>query len=1067
MIKSISSKKTSKWKSVTCLCVFLLTFCSSMVFAQDITVTGIVTDETNDPLPGVSVLVKGTARGTITDVDGSYTLNAVQPQTVITFSYIGFLSQEVTVGNQRTINIIMREDAQALEEVVVIGYGVQKKKLVTGATINVTGEDLQKLNTTSPLTALQSRVPGVTIIQNNGQPGAGHIVNIRGLGTNGEARPLYVVDGMPAGNDALSHMAASDIESIDILKDAASAAIYGARGANGVVLITTKQGKAGKPKIEYNGYYGQQYMSKKPDLLTAKEYILVQNERKFNSGEAPYDWANLLPKGMYDDVMNDKWKGSDWVDAYYNKGAVTQGHAFSLSGGSDASKFSMGYSFTQQDGIFGEAVQPKYNRHTFRLNSDHVLLKVRDFEAIKIGQTLNYSYRTRSEIPAGNMYWNGFTHILRANPLMPVYNEEGGYYDQNDKNRDGWNFEGAFGNPIASVALSSQGLNLYKNHGMRAGAYLQIQPIKGLVWRSQFGYNMSAYSGRTMSKMYYLSTQSQRTYETVDQSQSVGYNWSLDNTLTYNTLLNGYHNITAQLGQSVEKSGFGEDVSAGRNFSNFEGLGWDYAWVNNYIPTQFNDRWNGGGPWGEWAAASFFGRVLYNYKETYMLTALLRYEGSSNFAPGKRWGAFPSFSAGWIVSSEPFMEAVRGTLDFLKLTASWGQNGNQAISGFQYITRYNFPRTALYYFGEDAKNTEYSGAVPARLKNPNITWETQQMLDLGFDSRFLNNRLGLGFNYYNRETKGLLLEAPIAGTWGIGAPTINGGSVRNTGTELTLSWFDRVNDFHYNIQMNGSYNKNEVTEIANTERILHGSSNVLSQTTGEFTRSEVGKPFGFFYGWKTDGIFQNQAEVDAYVNDKGNPIIPGAKPGDVRFVDLNGDGQINDLDKTMIGSGTPKYHAGINLGANYKGFDFSVQAAGAFGFQIAKSYRSFADNETANYTTSVFERWTGEGTSNHWPRLTNGNHINYQYVSDIFLEKGDYLKIQSIIFGYDFKKLLPTLPLGQLRLYFQAQNLFTFTGYSGMDPEIGFGDGVSTVRGIDVGYYPSAKTFLFGISATF
>ena len=444
----------------------------------------------------------------------------------------------------------------------------------------------------------------------------------------------------------------------------------------------------------------------------------------------------------------------------------------------------------------------------------------------------------------------------------------------------------------------------------------------------------------------------------------------------------------------------------------------------------------------------------------------MRADGSSNFARGKRWGSFPSVSAGWVVSNEAFLESLRGTLDFLKLRASWGQNGNQNIAGFQYLTKYEFPNLAVYYFG-DSKNTQSTGAVAGVLKNPDVTWETSEQIDLGFDARFLNARLGLTFDYYVKTTKDWLLTAPISATWGFSAPSVNGGAVQNKGVELAFTWNDKLNkDFDYGINLNGSYNHNEVTEIANNEGIIHGSSNVLSQGTGEFVRLQVGYPMGFFYGYKSDGIFQNWEEVNAYVKD-GNPIIPGAQPGDVKFRDLNNDGKINEDDQTMLGCGWPKYKAGLTINLGYKGFDFMVTASGAFGMQIAKSYRRFVDARYENFTTDWFGRWTGEGTSNKWPRLTTGTHINYQNVSDIFIESGDYVKIQNITLGYDFKKLAPKMPLGQARLYVTAQNMFTFTGYSGMDPEIGFGDGQSWVTGIDLGAYPASRTYLVGLNLTF
>jgi len=1032
---------------------------------QTVKISGKVVDPSGDALIGASVVEKGTSNGTVTDVDGAYTLT-VKPNTTIEVSYIGFLSSSLKVASGTTVyDVSLKTDPRSLDEVVVVGYGVQKKKLVTGATIQVSGDDIQKLSTTNPFTALQSQTPGVSIIQGNGQPGTGYIINIRGLGTNGDSRPLYVVDGVASGNDALNNMSSADIESIDILKDAASSAIYGARAANGVVLITTKQGKSGKTRISYDGYYGQQYMSKKPDLLNAREYMTIQDEMRFNENNNPYDWQKLLPQQLYDDIMSGAWNGSDWVNAFYNKGAQTQQHSFNLTGGNENSTFSMGYSYTKQDGIFGEAVQSRYDRHTFRINSDHVLLKGSGFDAIKIGETLNYNYRTHSGIQQGNIYWNDMHDILIANPLMPVYNNDGAYYNYDDKQSNGWGFDGNFGNPIGSTATSSRGLNLNKDYSLNASAYLQIQPVRNLIFKSLYGYKMSAGTWRAQNQISHWSNNSNTTVDNVNQSASAGYSWTLDNTVTYNFSAN-QHNFNVMLGQSVEKWGYGEDVSSGGSRNIFD-LGWDYAWVDNTKPTQLSEISAGGKPWDEGSLASFYGRINYNYAEKYLLTFNLRSDGSSNFARGHRWGTFPSISAGWVVTNESFLESAKGTLDFLKLRASWGQNGNANIDAFQYLTQYQFPSQDVYYFG-DSKTVASTGGVAGVLLNPDISWETSEQTDLGFDARFLKSRLGVTFDYYVKSTRDWLLRAPISATWGFDAPYVNGGDVRNNGVELALTWNDQIRDFSYGINLNGSYNKNKVTRIDNAEGIIHGPTDVLSQGTGEFYRLQVGYPMGFFYGYKADGIFQNWDEVKAYVNKDGNPIIPGAQPGDVRFRDINGDGKIDENDKTKLGCGWPTTQLGFTLNLAYKGFDFIATTSGAFGFQIAKSYRSFADSPNQNYTTQVFERWTGEGTSNKWPRLTSGSHINYQNVSDIFLENGDYVKMQNLTLGYDFKRLYPKMPLGKARLYFTAENLFTITGYSGMDPEIGYQDSDNKwVTGIDLGYYPSAKTYLVGVNLTF
>jgi TonB-linked SusC/RagA family outer membrane protein len=1056
------AEKTNKFMRV---CAFLLVCSLSMTaFAQtSIKVTGTVTDPSGETLIGASVAEKGTTNGTVTDLDGNFSLTA-SPGATLEITYIGYLTATVKVAAGKTdYSITLSEDRQSLDEVVVVGYGVQKKKLVTGATVQVSGEKIQKMSTTSALTAMQSLSPGVAITQNNGQPGSGFIVNIRGIGTIGNSAPLYVIDGVAGGD--INHISPSDIESIDILKDAASAAIYGARAANGVVLVTTKQGKVGKNVISYDGYVGWQYMTKKPDLLNAKEYISVQNERRFNEGLAAYDWENDLPAGMYQDIMDGKEKGTDWVDAFYKPGAPTTNHSFNLTGGNDVSTHSLGYSYTSQDGILGEAVQSTYKRHTFRINSDHVLLKVKDFDAIKIGETLNYMYRTNSGISNGNQFWNAFYSVLVANPLLPAYDKEGDYYDYYDKAENGWNFDGNTGNPIAAVTHSSQGLNLSKNHALNASAYLQLQPIKNLIFKSQFGYRMSASSYRDNNRKIRLSNNGWTENESISQNQSVGYNWTIDNTVSYNWKTD-IHNLTLMAGQSAEKWGYGENVSSyGRG--NLFDLGWDYAWVDNVGEAAKNTNANtgGGNPWGQGSLASFFGRVSYDYKETYMLTAIMRADGHSNFASGKRWGYFPSVSAGWVVTNEPFMAPTQNVLDFLKIRASFGQNGNANINAFQYLSTYEYSSTSLYYFGS-GKDVGTTGAIPRVLKNPDVTWETQEMLDLAFDARLFNQRLGVTFDWYSRTTKGWLVEAPISGVWGFRPPYKNGGAIKNSGFEVSLDWNDKIGDVGYGVNLNYSNNTNEVTEIANSEGIIHGPTNVV-QGTSEFYRTEVGHPVWYFYGYKSGGIFQNADQVQAYKNSQGIVIQPNAIPGDVIFVDVNDDGKIDDNDKGQIGSQIPKHRLGFSLSLDYKGFDLMVAAAGAFGHQIFKSYRSFADSPLQNYTTDVYNRWYGEGTSNKWPRLTSGSNANYQQISDIWLEDGDYLKIQNITLGYNFKHLSSKIPFKQARLYLTGQNLFTFTKYSGMDPEIGFGNDTNNMSGLDLGYYPSAKTYLVGINLTF
>jgi len=1052
-------KLSSRLMQMVIVTAFLLVNCLPAMAQTSTKVKGVITSGADGlPLIGVNVVEKGTTNGTVTDFDGNFELT-VSSNSVLDISYIGFLSQQVKVVSGTSLyKIVLKEDSQALDEVVVVGYGVQKKKLVTGATVQVSGDNLQKLSTTNALGALQSQSPGVNITQSSGQPGEGFKVVIRGLGTVGSSGPLYVIDGVAGGD--INALNPSDIESIDVLKDAASAAIYGARAANGVVLVTTKQGKAGKLQLTYDGYYGAQYLAKLPPLLNAKEYMSMMDETRYNEASPGYNWAGLLPTDLYNSIMDGSWQGTNWIKETYKEAAPTQNHSFNLAGGTEQSKFSLGFSYTSQEGILGKPVQSQFDRYTARINSDHVLLKVKDFDAIKIGETLNFNYNTKSGIAIGNIYGNSIHNMLIGNPLMPAYDAEGDFYDYYDKRDNGWTFDGNTGNPLAGTALSNWGLNLSKNYALQSSAYLEIQPIKNLVFRSQFGYKMTASAYRSYDGIRRLSNNTNVEMDNVYQSASSGHNITLDNTIAYKFKVADKHQFDVVLGQSVEKWGMGSDINASGNNSIFEGS-FDHAWVDNTKPTVLSQRGAGGSPWGEGALASFFGRANYNYKETYMASLTMRADGSSNFAKGKRWGYFPSASAGWVMSNEAFMENTKGWLDFMKIRASWGQNGNASIDNFQYQTTFAFDESNGYYF-DSGKLTQTVGGYADILANPDVTWETSEQLNFGFDSRFLNSRLGLTFDWYVKTTKDWLVTAPISGVWGLNPPSVNGGDIENRGFEVALNWNDKAGEFNYGATVNFAHNKNEVTRIANAEGIIHGDANVLSQGTTEMYRAQEGYPIGYFYGYKTAGVFQNLSQVENTA-----AKYAGAQPGDLIFVDTNKDGKITEDDRTQIGNPHPDFTMGLNLNFSYKGFDLNITGSGAFGQQIAKSYRSFADSPLQNYTTDIFGRWTGEGTSNKLPRLTSGSHTNWQNISDIYIEDGDYLKIQNLTIGYDFKKLFPTMPLGQARLYLTAQNLFTITGYSGMDPEIGYGYDKSWVSGIDLGYYPSPRTYMVGVNLKF
>lgn len=1036
--------------------------------AQTLVVKGTITDASNgDPVPFATVVVDGTSVWATTQSDGTYEIDS-PVNGVLTVSILGYAETKVNVDGRKEVNIQLAPEFDALSESVVIGYGVQQKKLVTGSTVQVKGDDLTRLSTNSALGALQSQSPGVQITQNSGQPGQGFKVNIRGIGTIGDSSPLYVIDGVAGGD--INALNPADIESIDVLKDAASAAIYGARAANGVVLVTTRSGKEGRAIVSYDGYVGAQYIANMPDILDAKQYMEIQDLARKNEGADPYDWAGLLPADLYKKIQSGEWKGTNWVKEMYNKGALTQNHSVNVVGGSADSKYSIGFSYTGQDGILGynkiEPMNAEYKRYTFRVNSDHVVIKRNGLDILKVGETLNYSYGTNNGIAEGDIYWNSLHNAIVANPLLPVYkyDAEGniaGFYDTAARNADGWTFDTAAKNPIGMDYFTSRGRNASKSYSLQASAYAELQPIKNLRFKTQFGYRMSGSTYRSYTMVYDLDSKNFENMDEVSQSMSLGHRLTWENTASYHFDIKNDHVFDIVVGQSIEKWGMGEELEGGA-FNSIFLNDFDRAYLSNTKPTALNQIEVGGEPWGKGALASFFGRVNYSMKDTYLFSATLRADGSSNFARGNRWGIFPSVSAGWILTNEKWMEDAGNWLDFLKLRASWGQNGNASISNFQYLTGIELDEDASYYFAN--KGVASTGAVPGTLANPNVSWETSEQTNIGIDARFLNSALGLTIDGYIKNTKDWLVRAPIAGVYGFGAPYVNGGDVRNSGIEIAIDYGKYTGEFNYGVKLNGSFNKNVVTRIANAEGIIHGEDDVLSEGTGEMYRVQEGYPIGYFYGLKTEGVFQNQAQIDAT-----KVKLEDSKPGDLIFVDANGDGKIDvDTDRTMIGNPHPDFTAGLNIWLSYKGFDFNLTGYGAFGQEIAKSYRSFADSPRENYTTDIYEFWTGEGTSNRYPRLTTAvGDRNRNNISDIYIEDGSYFKISNVTVGYDFSRLFKKSFLSKARLYFTAQNLFTITGYSGMDPEIGYGFDEDWVSGIDLGYYPSARTFLVGVNISF
>jgi TonB-linked SusC/RagA family outer membrane protein len=1056
-----------KWHlSRVAMIALLLLFSVFTMSAQAQTVTGTVTSASdNEPLIGASVYVKGSSSGSITDIDGTYSIQAKQGTTLV-FSYVGYVTKEVTVNGEK-IDVSLSETAGNLEELVVVGYGVQKKKLVTGATAQVKGDDLAKLNTTSPLQAMQGQMAGVTIASTSGQPGSDMKVTIRGLGTVGNASPLYLIDGI--GGD-ISTLNPNDIESIDVLKDAASAAIYGAQAANGVVLITTKQGREGKAKVTFDAYFGWQSAARKTKMLNAKEYMTIMDEQNVNDGKAPYDWSSINSiwnrdaDGNATDIID-----TNWVDSMFKNNATTQSYTLGVSGGSKTSTYALSLGYMNQEGIVGGSDVSDYSRYNFRINSDHKLFD----EILTVGEQAGFVYVKNKGIGVGNQYNNTLRSAFGTSPLAPIYSNNN-YFDSpyNDTSSSDWN--NSDGNPYGSMMTCNN--NLTKTATFNGNAYAQLQPIKNLRIKTVLGVVYSNSDYRSYTPQYHFSYYDDAydaAYTKVSQSQnnSLGITWT--NTAAYDFKIdkNAFNVLVGM--ESYRYSGSYLGANQAYLKEGFDD--WDHAYINNGTAAT-TDKGLGasGNPHDNARSVSYFGRLGWNFDERYMVNLTVRRDGSSKFASGHRFGTFPSVSAGWNITNEKFMEDTSNWLNFLKLRVSWGRVGNQNIDNYQYLAPIKNSNTHYYFGSAIGANGVYDGsyatniannwgAYPSRFANEDITWETSEQTNIGFDAQFLHSRLGVNFDFYIKNTKDWLVEAPILASSGSGAPYINGGNVKNTGVELNLTWHDNIGDFAYSIGVNGAWNKNKVGEIPNEDGIIHGNTGELYDNAGEFYRAQNGYAIGYFWGYQTAGIFQNEQEINDWIAAGNGVLLSDVRPGDVKYVDQNHDGVIDDNDKVDLGNGMPKFTYGFNINLAYKNFDLGITANGNAGNKIVQSYRNQV-SKYANYTTAILNRWTGEGTSNSMPAVSNTNR-NWQF-SDLYVKDGDFLRISNITLGYDFAKLINLKAISQARLYAQVQNPFTFTKYDGMDPEIGYGTS-DWVSGVDVGYYPRPRTFLFGVNLSF
>ena len=1066
---------------------------SAFAFAQEVAkVQGQITSASDQqPLIGVAVMLEGSTIGTITDMDGNFTLD-VPSDGNLKVSYVGYKTQVIAINGQKNLQIVMQEDLTDLDEVVVGGYGVQKKALVTGANANIKGDAISKLNTNSSMEALQGTVPGLNITRNNGAPGAGTKVTIRGMGTIGNSSPLFIVDGVAVQN--IDYLSPTDIEAIDVLKDAASAAIYGSRAANGVVLVTTKKGKMSdgsgmSTSVSYDAYVGIQNTYKELPVLNAQEYMAIIDEARTNDGSALFDWEAMLKSNTVMDKdfpgmgtqygeeiwerLQNGWQGTNFVDEISKDDAIVHSHTLNLRGSSRDFNYNAGFTYFNQDGIIGgDIIDARYERLTARLNSEIVLFKKGNRKVLTFGENLTYTKTENKGVGTGNIYDNTLHDALVTSPLMPAYWDQptinawtGGY----GLNLDGFDIDQI--NPLAKLYFGRNN-NDNHNNSVIGNAYAILEPIKNLKIRSSFGLNAWFGANRSAAPTYKLGNKLYNVNSSVTQNAYIGSEYTWTNTATYDITLHDKHAITALIGTEMLKYNYNFNVGGMKQNLMYDSFNNAYL-DNTYLPTEVGEI----GTWGRDSSAgggglmSYMARLSYNYMSKYMLDATFRADGSSNFMKGNRWGYFPSVSAGWNFTEEDFMKD-NPVFSSGKLRASWGQNGNQNIANFVYSSNIQY-KDQGYYFGS-GKDIPSMGAVPANIANPDVTWERSEQINIGADLRFLDNRLGVTLDWYNKMTKDWLVQAPIQGTSGAAAPFINGGDVRNRGVEALISWNDNVSDFTYGATFTFAYNKNEVTRLANAEGIINGSMHVISQGTSFVSRVEVGQPIGYFYGFETDGILQNQAEVDAYVDADGNPIrIMGEeaiarRPGDVRFVDQNGDGVVNDEDKVNIGNPQPLYELGLQLNVGYKGFYANMTMTGKLGMEVIQSYRSFADKKTQNYTTQIFERWHGEGTSNTMPRLSYMGNANTNLISDMYVHNANYLRISNIAVGYNFDDLIENLKFVKgASVYVSVNNLYTFTKYDGMNPEVGYGGADSWASGIDLGLYPQPRTVNFGCNITF
>lgn len=970
------------------------------------TITGTVTHEQGEPLIGVNIIVKDMPnQGTVTDLDGSFVLDIPAGATTLIFSYTGFQTQEISIADRIDWNITLESAVLTLDQIVVVGYGVQRKSDLTGAISTIESKELQRIPTSSFEQALQGKIAGVQVTPSSGEPGRGAEIRIRGVGTLNDASPLYVVDGMLL--DDISFINLQDVESVEVLKDASATAIYGSRGANGVIIITTKKGTiSDKPTVSLSTYTGWQQLANKIELTNAFEYATLANELAANE-RRPMIFPDPSVFG----------EGVDWQDEIYGT-ATIQNHSLALRGGNEAIRYQISGDYFNQDGIQQGS---NYQRFTLRLNNEYTVSK-----HVNIGHNLAIvrDWETISPDQSGTAY--------RADPTIPPRAEDGTFNDLTTN--------ASTGNPIASIFYANSG---NKGYRMVGNAYADIKLFKNFTYRSNVGLDINQTRGKFFTPVFFVSATQRNDESVLTVTSNQIQSWLWDNTLTFykewpNHRLTVLGGTTSQVYNSENLSGTGRALIGDTDEFLF------LAAATSDEPSNSNTSF-------QWSMLSYLFRVNYTYKDKYLFTGSFRADGSSRFGAENRYGYFPSLAIGWNVINEPFM-ANQQLLTRLKLRTSWGVIGNDKIGAYPGRPLVNSP----YYYAFGPNERLNVGATIEGLPNATIQWEETSQFNFGFELGFLNNRLLGEIDYYNRTTDKILIDLALPGHFGIrdNFPFVNAAKVQNTGIDLKIDWQDNISKLNYSAGIVLSTVKNEVLELGENKSELIGGA----LSGGRFgTRTIPGLPIGAFYGYKTEGIFQTAEEIASY------PTIGVEAPGDLRYADTNGDGAITTADRTYLGSAIPDLIWGATLGLEYAGFDFAIDFTGQQGNLIfnAKKQARFG---TYNFDVSYLDRWTGPGTSNSEPRVTNGGH-NYE-VSDRFLEDGSYWRLRNISIGYAIpSRILTKFNVQQFRVYVSGTDIFTSTEYTGYAPEFSSGDVLSV--GIDRGIYPVAKTYNVGLNVSF